>query len=82
MQTDDETIPFMNPRLSRLLTEILSLKQCERSALLFALWNRHDTEVAGYDALEAWKQTAQDRLDSLDHGAVNLCTITLPKDKP
>jgi ABC-type thiamine transport system substrate-binding protein len=58
----------MNKNVIRLFNEILSLNQSERSALLLALFDWYDEELTSDDALEAWKQIAQDRLDSLDRG--------------
>jgi hypothetical protein len=66
----------MNKKVLRLFNEILALKQSDRSALMLALFDWHDEELACDEALEVWKQVAQDRLDSLDRGAVTLQRVT------
>jgi Putative addiction module component len=64
----------MNKNVNRLFNEILALKQSERSALMLALFDCYDEELTNQGACEAWKQIAQDRLDSLDRGE----TIAVP----
>jgi hypothetical protein len=64
----------MNKNVIRLFNEILALKQSERSALMLAFFDCYDEEPTSEGALEAWKQIAQDRLDSLDRGE----TIAVP----
>jgi hypothetical protein len=64
----------MNKNVIRLFNEILALKQSERLALMLALFDCYDEELTSEGALEAWKQIAQDRLDSLHRGE----TVTVP----